>query len=161
MEHSFAEAKRIGYRAVIIFGHPDYYPRAGFRRAAEFGLAPLGGHGFDAFMVYPLYEGALDGVHGQYEHDPVYNTLTQEAALEFDKRFPPKKAFVPFPIEILLDKLEPDARKAVEGLGLTSLGMLTKKSLREMSELPGIDAAAIETIRAVAREYGVHWGEVS
>lgn len=38
MQHSFAEAKRLGYRAVIIYGIPDYYPRVGFKRAAEFGL---------------------------------------------------------------------------------------------------------------------------
>jgi len=34
MQHSFAEAKKLGYRAVLIFGIPDYYPLTGDRRAA-------------------------------------------------------------------------------------------------------------------------------
>jgi predicted N-acetyltransferase YhbS len=159
MAHSFAEAKRLGYRAVLIFGHPDYYPRAGFRRAAEFGITTAKGHSFDAFMAYPLYEGALDGVSGRYGDDPVYHTLTQEAALEFDKRFPAKEAFIPSPIALLLDRLEPDARRAIELLGLSSLGMMTTKSQREIAALSGIDPTAIATIRAVTREFGVKWGE--
>ena len=90
MLHSFAEAKKLGYRAVIIFGHPDYYPRVGFKRAAEFGLTTPDGSVFDAFMVYPLYDGALEGISGKFYTDPVYEQLTGEETLEFDKRFPKK-----------------------------------------------------------------------
>lgn len=159
MRRTFAEAKRLGYRAVMIFGHPDYYPRAGFRRAAEFGITTADGQNFDPFMALPLYDGALDGIHGRLILDPVYEGLTQEDVLEFDKRFPPKTPFTPTPIDVLLNRLAPDARKAIEGLHLPSLEIVTTKSQREISALPGIDGEAVETIRTVMREHGHGWGE--
>jgi len=158
MLHSFVEAKRLGYRAVLIFGHPDYYPRVGFGRAADFGITASDGKSYDAFMAYPLYDGALDGIRGRYIIDPVYEQLTEEEALAFDKRFPPKVPFVPASIDMLLDCLTPDARKAIAGTGCRSLEMMTSISEREIASLPGIDAQAVETIRFVLHENGIRWG---
>jgi len=95
MRYSFDVAQRLGYRAVIIYGHPDYYPRVGFKRAAEFGITDSDGKTFDYIMALQLYDGALDGISGKHYIDPVYFALTQEDALEFDKRFPPKAPYVP------------------------------------------------------------------
>jgi len=158
MEHSFAEAKRLGYRAVIIYGIPDYYPRVGFRRAAEFGLTTADGSTFDAFMVYPLFEGALDGIHGKYHYDPVYEQLTQEEALEFDKRFPPKEPHIPTPIEVLTDKLEPEAANSIKERGYKTFDILKSLSEREVASIPGIDEKAMETIRTMMKEHGFPWG---
>ncbi|MCL2388378.1 MAG: N-acetyltransferase [Defluviitaleaceae bacterium] len=160
MRHSFDAARQLGYPAVIIFGHPDYYPRVGFRRASEFGITAANGTAYDSLMVYPLYENenALDGIHGRFILDPVYESLTQADALEYDKRFPPKEAHIPIPINILLDRLEPTARKEIQALNLSSLALIATKSQRELSELNGIDAAAIQTIRAVMQENGFLWG---
>jgi predicted N-acetyltransferase YhbS len=157
MRHSFAEAKRLGYRAVLIFGHPSYYPRAGFRPAEEFGIATSDGHNRDAFMAYPLYDGALDGVSGRYYIDPVYEAATNEKALEYDKRFPYKEPFFTTPMDMLLDRLGPDARKALENTECQSLQMMTACGEREISSLPGIDSQAIVTIRSVLRAHGVRW----
>ena len=159
MLHTFDIARQLGYRAVIIFGYPDYYPRVGFRRCAEFGITTSDGKTFDPFMVYPLYDGALDGISGRYYIDPVYDSLTQEEALEFDKKFPPKELHIPFPIDILLDRLEPDAKKAIEGLNCNSLTVIKTKSEREIRSLSGIDERAIEIIRKVMHEHGLIWGE--
>ena len=159
MQHTFAEAKRLGYRAVLIFGHPDYYPRVGFRRAAEFGLTTSDGSVFDAFMVYLLYDGALDGIHGKYHIDPVYMQLTEEETLEYDKRFPPKKAHILTPIDVLLDRLEPDAASAIRELGFNSIDILKSRSERDIASLPGMDAKAVETVRTVMKEHKFPWGE--
>jgi len=159
MLHSFKKAKRLGYRAVLIFGHPDYYPRVGFRRAAEFGITTADGFVFDPFMVYPLYDGALDGIHGRYYIDPIHYCLTEEDTLEFDKQFRPKEPFIPTPISFLLEQLEPEARKAFEGIECPTLQTLTSKSEREISSLPGIDSTAVETIRTVLHKQGIRWGE--
>jgi len=159
MMHSFAEAKRLGYRAVLIFGHPDYYPRVGFRRAAEFGIVPTVGDVRDPFMAYPLYDGALDGVSGRYYIDPVYEQLTEADALEFDKQFKPKAPFYPTPISVLLDQLAPEPRSALEDTGCVSLEMMTSISEREVSSLPGMDAKSVELIRAVLHHHGMRWGE--
>jgi len=159
MRHSFIRATELGFRAVIIFGHPDYYPRAGFRRAAEFGITTQDGKNYDPFMAYPLYEGALNGIRGRYFIDPVHEQLTQEDALEFDRRFQPKKPFIPTPISVLLDHLEPEAREAMEGIICPSLEMMTSKSEREISSLPGMDRQSVEVIRSVLHEHGIIWGE--
>ena len=159
MQHSFDEAQRLGYRAVLIFGHPDYYPRVGFQRAAEFGITPTVGNVRDPFMAYPLYKGALDGIHGRYFIDPVYEQLAEADVLKFDKRFPPKEPFFPAPISILLDKLEEQPRKALEDTGCVSLEMMTSISEREVSSLPGMDANSVEIIRSTLRSHGMRWGE--
>jgi len=159
MLHSFEVARELGYRAIIIFGHPDYYTRVGFRRAAEFGITTADGSTFDPFMVYLLYDNALDGIRGRYYIDPIYEQLTQEDALDFDKDFPFKEPFVPTPINLLLDCLKPEAKKALESIDCPTLEMMTSKSEREVSMLVGIDENAIETIRSVLRAHGIRWGE--
>jgi predicted N-acetyltransferase YhbS len=56
----------MGFGAVLITGIPDYYPKLGFKRASESGLALSGGlaeHTLmtDAFMTYELIPGYLNG----------------------------------------------------------------------------------------------------
>jgi len=157
MKHSFAEAKRLGYRAVLIFGHPNYYPRVGFRRASEFGITTPDGSSFDAFMVYLLYDGALDGIQGKYYIDPVYEDLSQEETLEFDKRFPPRQPHKLTPNNILLEQLEPEAAKSLQENGLKYLDEMTSRSYREISSLPGVNDETIKTIKKVLREHNFPW----
>ena len=159
MLHTFDEARRLGYRAILIFGHPDYYPRVGFRRASEFGITTAEGRSFDPFMVLPLYDGALDGIQGRYFIDPVYDNLDQKDVLEFEKSFPPKERFTPIPISALLSRLEPDAQRAIDGLGCQYLDSMSAKSEQEVSALLGIDRKAVNTIRNVMLEHGYRWGE--
>ena len=157
--HTFAEAKRLGYRAVIIYGVPDYYPRIGFRRASELGLTPSDGGSYDAFMAYPLYSGALDGIRGKHCYDPVYESLSEEEALEFDKHFPPKPPHIPTPLEALLERLKPKAAKAIQGLGYHTFDMLKSYSEREIAALPGMDAESLEAVHTMMREHEFTWGE--
>lgn len=56
------EARGAGAQAVIVLGHPDYYPRFGFSAALAQNLAsPFSG---EAFMALELVPGALAGQHG-------------------------------------------------------------------------------------------------
>ncbi|MCL2357495.1 MAG: N-acetyltransferase [Defluviitaleaceae bacterium] len=152
MRRSFDEAKRLGAHGVLIFGYPDYYPRAGFRRAAEFGITTADGTNFDAFMAYPLYDGAFDGISGRFIIDPVYDNLSREDVDAFDKKFPPKELHTPVPLEVLLDRLPPAARDAFEKG--KSLRYMTTKSEREIRETPGVCDEAMEIIRATMHEHG-------
>ena len=68
-------AHELGYRAVLIYGHESYYPRFGFKPASEYGITTEDGKNFPAFMALPLYEGALDGIHGRLICDEVYTNL--------------------------------------------------------------------------------------
>lgn len=159
MLRTFDEARKLGYRAIVIFGHPDYYPRMGFRRAAEFGITTADGSSFDAFMVLPLYEGALDEIRGRFFIDPVFESLDEKDVLEFDRNFPPKAKYVPVPINVLIDRLEGDARKALEGAGITYLDELTHRSEGDILAIPGMDEKALNTVRQVMLEHGWRWGK--
>ena len=66
-------ALRLGYGAVLLLGHQDYYPRFGYRRAADFGIK----FPFDApdecCMAMELKPGGLDGVHGTVRYPDAFN----------------------------------------------------------------------------------------
>jgi hypothetical protein len=85
--------------------------------------------------------------------------MTQAEALEFDKRFPPKKAHVTTPIAVLLNRLEPEAAKGLKEKGFKNLDVLKSQSEREVSLIPGMDDEAIEVVRNTMREYNFPWGE--
>ena len=162
MMHSFEKAKEMGFKAVFIFGHPDYYPRVGFKRASEFGLTDFGGNSYDALMIYPLFDGAIDAITGRCCIDPVYSELTEEEALEFDKRFPPKVAHKTTPLDVLVKRLQPvspEAAKAISELDFETLDVMKSRSQREISSLPGVDDKAIDIIHQVMKEYKFPWGE--
>jgi len=53
-----------GHRAVVVLGHPEYYPRYGFERASRFGLRWEHPARDEAFMAIELVAGALGGIAG-------------------------------------------------------------------------------------------------
>jgi putative acetyltransferase len=60
---SLAAADELGQPLVLVLGHPGYYPRFGFRPAADLGLEPPAGIPPEPFMAVPLrgYDGAVRG----------------------------------------------------------------------------------------------------
>ena len=61
---------RLGERAVIVVGHPDYYPRFGFSTdKARFLVSPFPP---EAFMALELTTGALDGVRGKVRYPDAF-----------------------------------------------------------------------------------------
>jgi predicted N-acetyltransferase YhbS len=153
MRHSIRGAKQMGYRAIVFYGHPDYYPRFGFRNAKAFGITTPNGKNFDALMAMPLYDGALDGVSGAFHEDPVF-AMKSEKAEVFNRAFPHKQPASMIPIDVLTDKLEPAARKAFTERNITALAWLNRVSGREMLEWDGIDAQAMAIINKTLREHG-------
>ena len=67
------ECRRHGYSAIVVLGHPEYYPRFSFEPAhtrdlkCEFRCAP------EAFMVLELEVGALAGHRGLIRYRPEFN----------------------------------------------------------------------------------------
>jgi predicted N-acetyltransferase YhbS len=91
IRHTLKLARGMGHTAVVIFGHPEYYPRFGFRRARDFGLTASNGEAPDAFMALELAPGSLSGFGcGVFREADVYH-VDHDAALAFDKSFPPKE----------------------------------------------------------------------
>ena len=56
--------RRAGHRIVVVLGHPDYYPRFGFRPASGHDVRPPFSVPDEAFMVKALAPGGLDGISG-------------------------------------------------------------------------------------------------
>jgi predicted N-acetyltransferase YhbS len=66
------EAHRIagdmGYKSVVLIGHPAYYPRFGYRVAGNYGIRFPFEAPDECCMVAELVQGALEGVSGLVEH---------------------------------------------------------------------------------------------
>jgi putative acetyltransferase len=66
------ECKQLGFGAVMVLGHPDYYPRFGFRPASDFDLGceyevPEG-----VFMAMELLPGYLNGKSGTISYHETF-----------------------------------------------------------------------------------------
>lgn len=71
-----AECRALGFDAVVVLGHPDYYAKFGFAPASGFGLAPQWeGIPDEAFMAMELREGALNGMRGIVRYADEFNAL--------------------------------------------------------------------------------------
>lgn len=65
-------ARNAGFRAVVVLGHPDYYPRFGFEPAAPKGLTSEYDVPAPVFMVAELVEGAAAELQGVARYHPVF-----------------------------------------------------------------------------------------
>ena len=153
MRHSITEAKRQGFRAIVFYGHPDYYPRFGFRNAAAFGITTPDDKNFDALMAMPLYDNALDGVSGRFHEDEAF-TVNAEEAEQYNLTFPFKEPATMIPIDLLLDRLTEPVKKEFINHDIKMLAWLNRLSGREMLQWDGVDEQTIETINQTLSEYG-------
>ena len=91
IEHTIRRLRKtMGFKAIVIFGHPAYYHRFGFEAAEKFDIHTADGKNFDAFMVKELSEGSLQGVSGRFIDSEAFK-VNNEAFEMFDKAFPPKE----------------------------------------------------------------------
>jgi putative acetyltransferase len=64
------EARRMTVDAVVVLGHPSYYPRFGFQPSIRFGIRSSYDVPDEAFMAIELRPGSLTGVNGVvYYHE--------------------------------------------------------------------------------------------
>ncbi|HEX2945002.1 MAG TPA: N-acetyltransferase [Clostridia bacterium] len=88
MKYSIAQARELAYGAILFFGHPEYYPRFGFKEAKEFGITTCDGENYPAFMAMELKKDYLSNVTGRFFESPIYNDdLNREQAKIFDREF--------------------------------------------------------------------------
>jgi putative acetyltransferase len=65
----------IGVTALVVLGHPEFYPRFGFVPASRFGLGSEYSVPDDVFMAMELEQGSLAGVSGVVRYHPAFGTL--------------------------------------------------------------------------------------
>jgi len=67
-----ALCRDLGYDFSVVLGHPDYYPRFGFKKASDFGL----GNDYntdEAFMALEFKPGVLGSFSGLVQYVPEFN----------------------------------------------------------------------------------------
>jgi putative acetyltransferase len=69
------ECRRLGFGAVVVLGHPAYYPRFGFTRAAFFGITCEYEVPEEAFMVLELQPDHLAGASGTIQYHEAFSRL--------------------------------------------------------------------------------------
>ncbi|MTI84341.1 MAG: N-acetyltransferase [Firmicutes bacterium] len=72
IEHGLKECKKLGFKIVILVGHPNYYPRFGFVPAGSKGLKAPFEVPDEAFMVRELIPRALTNIKGTVIHPPEF-----------------------------------------------------------------------------------------
>ncbi len=90
LNETIAIAKELGYSAMILFVHPDYYHRFGFVNAQNYRITTKEGVNFEPFMVLELYPNVLVAVSGKFYEDKAFET-NEEELNEFEKLFPKKE----------------------------------------------------------------------
>lgn len=66
---------RLPADAVVVLGHPSYYPRFGFRPASGFGIGSEFRAAPEAFMVLELETGCLHGRSGTIRYHPAFEDV--------------------------------------------------------------------------------------
>ncbi len=90
IKHTAQLAKEMGYKAILIYGEPEYYKRFGFKVSKEYKITNGDKKYPAALQVLELYPGALSGIEGIYDEGDIYGI--DKAELEqFDKKFPEKE----------------------------------------------------------------------
>jgi len=88
LEETLKKAKALGYKAILLFGHPSYYPRFGFKEASTYGLKTEDGKQFPAFMALELEDGYLDKISGRYIVHPLFDEEKEIGrAIDFDQLY--------------------------------------------------------------------------
>lgn len=64
VEDGLKRAEELGFKSVIVLGHPEYYPRFGFLKASKWGIKRPFEVPDEAFMAIELNGRALDGKSG-------------------------------------------------------------------------------------------------
>ena len=69
------QCKQIGFGAVVVLGHPEYYPRFGFAPSTRFGIGCEFEVPEEAFMLLELHPGYLHGVSGKVGYHAAFKDV--------------------------------------------------------------------------------------
>ena len=67
--------RQLDFVAVVVLGHPEYYPRFGFLPASKFGIDSEYGVPEEVFMAMELKPEALSGKTGKVRYHPAFSNV--------------------------------------------------------------------------------------
>ena len=86
INHTIKLSKEMGYKAIIIYGDPEYYKRFGFKVSKEYKITNGNKKYPVALLVLELYQNALNGVEGIFDEGKIYEVNKYEIE-GFEKQF--------------------------------------------------------------------------
>ena len=72
VEEGLKRCEKAGYDAVVVLGHPEYYPRFGFIPSVKYKIRSEYDVPDEVFMVKELKEGALADCKGTIKYHEVF-----------------------------------------------------------------------------------------
>jgi predicted N-acetyltransferase YhbS len=90
IEHTKKLAGALGYKAIIIYGDPEYYKKFGFTASKKYNITNSKGQYPAALLVLELSPNTLANVKGIFDEGEIYQIDEAELA-EFEKGFTPKE----------------------------------------------------------------------
>ncbi len=67
--------KDLGFGAVVVLGHPEYYPRFGFEPSSKYGISCALARTPEAFMLLELHKDYLKGHSGVIEYAEAFSKV--------------------------------------------------------------------------------------
>jgi len=90
IEYSRSIAVKMGFKVMIILGHPHNYCKHGFKSCRDFNVADINGRFPFGQLVLELEHGILQGHNWKFIPSAVYD-IDSQAAEKFDAHFPRKE----------------------------------------------------------------------
>ena len=75
VRHGLEECRRRGFGAVVVLGHPGFYPRFGFVPSTRFGISCEYDVPEEVFMVAELQPGYLRGASGTAKYHAAFSAI--------------------------------------------------------------------------------------
>ena len=69
------QCRQLGFVAVVVLGHPKYYPRFGFSPCSHFGIDSEYDVPEEVFMAMELQPDALSGKTGRVKYQPAFSNV--------------------------------------------------------------------------------------
>lgn len=104
IEYSKNIATELGYKAILIFGDPEFYQKVGFIQAEHYSIGTSWNTYATPLLACELVDGALNGCSGRFYEDDIYN-MDKDKADAFDMNFPPKEKLSGLPTQIRFAEL--------------------------------------------------------
>jgi predicted N-acetyltransferase YhbS len=90
INHTVKLSEEMGYKAIVIYGDPEYYKRFGFKVSKEYGITNQDKKYPAALLVLESYPNSLIGIEGIYDEGDLNKTEKEELG-EFEKGFMEKE----------------------------------------------------------------------
>ena len=83
-------ALEMGYKAILIYGDPEFYKRFGFKESKNYKITNKDKKYPAALLVWELYPNALNGIEGIFDDGDIYG-IDQKELIDFEKGFEKKE----------------------------------------------------------------------